>query len=226
MFQGCLLTQSYTKNLRSRKHFEKEFANFPGRNKVFEGKYVGDVDFKGVSAYHLQFAQVLDGENRILNLYCDPKNAIYPRIFETTEMKAGSPAFIYINQTSDFEEKDFRNQLFYQNDKLPETPDTFLTNINFDKTKISETLIVLDMDFGSVFSVPVTMIVWNKDSDGKYSVSRNYSFLEKAPYPPKLKWKKRNKLIFGLMNLGYAVVVPFDILTCPLQLFFLRGMVK
>ena len=223
---GCILTHAHKKRINGYKETSNEFRHFKDGQNFIKGIYVGKVNFKNKKYEHVQFANLLDGENRYLNIYFKEKNYEFPYLFESNTKLEGAIAYAFVHKYFEHNPKSVDYKLFYPSTKEITSPNFFIEAMNIAQSTISYPLIVFKLDFSNIYTQSITKITWRKNAEDNFVVERNFSPSDDNTIMPKIKFKKRSLLKLYLWYLAYFLIIPFDLLTCPIQLLLFRNIVK
>ena len=223
---GCILTQAHNKRISGYKTITKEFRHFKTGQNFIKGVLVGKINFENEKHYHLQFADILEGENRYLNVYFKEKNYEYPYLFESDTKLKGKPAFAFVHKYFEHNPESVNYKfLSPSSNKIPPM-NFFIEAMNIPQTEISFPLIVLNLGFSNIYTSSISKIIWQNDINEKISFERNFSLSDDNTIMPEIKYKKRSLFKLILWYLAYIIILPFDLITCPIQLILFRNMVK
>ena len=231
ILQGCI-TKSYKRKMEKKYNPAYEFLKpeeissneilgLEGRVGIFEGVYLGEMKKNGINYFNLQFTGMLNGKNRILDIYIDTSGKTFPLTHEFKEIKSGKPAFLFLDYGCCFKEpKNVLEYLFAEFYGDYSDPDIFLNFINYDKSKLSDTIFFVGLNYdNSAYpkSIMVTNI-YSKNSEDGFSAKRITSKRTEAYYNLKLNYIIRNKGKMRLSKMMYGLTVLGDIVTSPIQL--------
>ncbi len=227
---GCMATRELAKHNYFYKDFKKEFDNFSGVSKMYQGYFIDSKNINGKQYKTYCFNTVLDGKGRSLQMDVPMDFSYYPLITEKQENKTTENiAFLLVKAHMDMECLDITEKLFFPTNPVPQSPDIVLDSIpEKEKIRTQDSITVLMIDFGNVYHRTISEICWKKQQNGSFLAERRTFFEETSTeyQKPKLKWKIRSRVIYALRHLGYILTVSIDIVTFPIQLIILRGAVK
>ncbi len=104
LLQSCI-TQMHTEDVKKKYQPGYEFADFEevdtnliikkeAKINIIEGVYLGEVKKSRKNYYNLQFDGLLEGKNRILDMYIPTDGNSFPFVYEIEKIKKGKPAFL------------------------------------------------------------------------------------------------------------------------------------
>ena len=231
LLQGCI-TQSYTKKmvkeyspgyefLKPNELNGKEIIALEDKVGIFEGVYLGEIKKNGHNYLNLQFTGMLNGKNRVLDIYIDKSGNTFPRTRELKEIKSGKPAFLFLDYGTYFGGPGkILGELFAEFYGDYSDPDVFFNFINYDKSKLSDTIFFVGLNYDDS-AYPKSRMITNfylKNSGGIFSAKRIISKETEAYYNVKLKSEIRNKSKMRSSKMMYGLTVLGDIITSPVQL--------
>ena len=214
---GFMLTSKIKWELKNGKKISREFIN-KINNKIIKGINAGTVLHDDKEYIHLQFADVLNGENRYLNIYYSIKEEINPYVFETDSKIDGEIAYLIYSHNESYQgfEDELSTKLF--SDKLEKAFDTFIKASQINPLNIKENLLltsiwILDNSIG------VKVLLFKKNSENKFDVKRythgvaNFD-LQGGSKIINIKTIQRKPFQLNLKHFLYAIA---DIITSPIQ---------
>ena len=193
---------------------------------IFKGVYLGIIKKRGTKYYNLQFTGMLNGKNRVLDMFIQTENKSFPIVKEIDEMKQGKPAFLfeYYNYNSLEETSSLYDKFFTPYIKNYKDPNAVFDFIKYDKTKIPDTTFFIGLNYDSP-SYPksrITSNIYFKKDNENFIAKRAFS-KEFDPYSNlKLEYKVRNKNKMYLDLFGYVYTVLWDIVMWPYDLYKLN----
>jgi len=232
--QGCI-SRRYTSRLTKKYSAKYEFCTVDdidtnyvvGKEndvRIFKGVYAGKLNKKGIECYNLQFTGLLQGNNRVLDIYIPVKGESFPKLYETDKMKEGKTAFLFYDYGIGFGVFDtILYPLFNKFNENYKDIDDFLKLINHTQKELSDTFFIVGLKYdGFVYpKSEITCNIYQKKQDGTLRASRITGSEVEAYSNVKLKYIVRNKNKKAIDSLGYGVTVLGDIVTAPFQLLFL-----
>ena len=183
---------------------------------LFEGVYIGKTKKKRRECYNFQFTGMLEGENRIFDMYIPIDNNFKPIIYEVKKIKQGKPAFLYMKYCYPMNEMSGR--LFNEMSDDLKNPDIFYNYINYDDTQIPDTTFIVALDYYYLHQTfDAITNIYSKNTNNSYSVKqlRNKDINVRNL---KLEYKKRSRAKWFLSRMAYVGTVTADIITSPFQL--------
>ena len=231
--QGCF-TSSLHKKIEKNYQPKKEFAGSLGiesksliakghNTNIFKGKYLGE-ELKNTKTYgHLQFEGMLKGDNRVLDIHFDLDTNSFPEFYELKKMGKGLDAYLFLSE-SGFNGA-MNRQYFGKPVEKIANPELLYDHANLDKTHIPDTCVIMGLyysyDPGNVMTSEAIINIYTKKPDNQYSVKQmKAENVEKTGNFFHLNYISRNKTKKNLNKLMYALSVPADIITSPIQLLF------
>jgi len=233
IFQGCF-TSSLHKKIARNYQPKKEFAGPLGiesksliakghNTNIYKGKYLGE-EFKNTNTYaHLQFEGMLEGDNRVLDIYFNIDTNAFPEFYELKNMEQGLDAYLFLSE-SGFNGA-INRQYFGKPVEKIANPELLYNHANLDKTKIPDNCVIMGLyysyDPGNVMTSKAIINIYTKISDNQYSIKQMQAEnIDKTGKFFHLNYVARNKTKKNLNKLLYVLSVPADIVTSPIQFLF------
>lgn len=230
-----LFTSSILKQIELVSFIGNEFDRFTENRKykLCEGFVSGKTNIEGEELLQLNFENALKGKNRNLKVLVSSefKFDIYPVVSETKslENKTDEKCFLYFFNYYGFEDKSYLNKLIDFTAQLDDSPEKFLYDSEKNELLLnSKRIIIFCINFSNIYNAKdYITVTWTK-TDNVWKVSRNSYFMKfcKIIRKTDIKWKSRNLTALVLLYIFLIILYPIDLITLPLQLFFLRGIVK
>jgi len=197
---------------------------------IVKGVFLGKIKKRGTQYYNLQFTGMLNGKNRVLDMYIQTENKSFPIVKEVDKMKQGKPAFLfeYCDYNSLEETISQFDKFFTPYIKKYKDPKVFFDFIKYDKGQIPDTTFFIGLNYDSP-AYPksrITSNIYFKKDNGNFIAKRVFSKESDAYYNLKLEYKIRNKNKMYLSLFKYVYTVLWDIVMWPYDLYKLNKSVN
>lgn len=226
MIKNLLFSSGITKLISKNNSVTTEFANIVPLNSIQQGVYTQNGE-----VFQLQFDKLLIGEKRFLNFYIDiAKQFDNIQVIESDkQLDSTNKCHILFQRVLSMDDNDISNTVFYPTSPVPESPDSFLKAIPGKDQEVKENQVILaHLNLSLVYAPTVNAIIWTKTKENTWnSVKISGMFTDKPGDANfKIKHKIRNKSGNVMLNSLYVFTIPLDVVTFPLQMLALKGMVK
>lgn len=219
---GCItravgnITAAYHESNEKRGDVEREFRQHLG-TVVYKGVWAGEQEFRGARCHHLQFANLLKGRDRYLDVLISATGEVF--LIESPKRLAGSrPAYLILQATAPMDSDGFY-ALFEQQVGKESAPAAILAeHFDYEVTERRYPFAIVKLDFASTDQYTSTGIVW------ELREGRSIVDLKSLTYEPydgphlRIAWKVRNCPGYQLRKVGYVGTVLADIVTSPVQI--------
>ncbi len=162
----------------------------------------------------LQFAEVLIGSNRLLNVESSPAGI---RFYESSEpISAAYTAYLIQQNACCLNDDAFRRILFLKTGDRVSAAKILKAHFQYPVAPGPEPSALLVMDFTNIYSFTGMQAYWQEPSEVTFftqAASTDY-----AEVMREIAWQERSRLNLAAMYAWYGITVPLDIITSPFQL--------
>jgi len=240
---GCITASYHTATVEFGHAYREFDRDHRAATRMYTGTMAGRCDINGEGFHRFQFAGILKGAGRYLDVLVPERERMTPayetgpdgilreskrlikrsgliRIRESaTPAPPGPPAYLAFTTMSTMTMKTF-TALMNQEVGKPSDPISFLNeHFSFAVVRAEYPLAIIHLDFSLNYSYSARAVIWGAPADGSSLVI--CTGIAVGPYTDPhfdIAWKERSRIVYAARMAGYVGTVIADVVTSPVQL--------